>query len=152
MAKINKGISLIELIVYMSIFFVIFTMITYSTFYMQKIIQNNNQNYYVKNQIYFNINILQQYLFKTTVKLYNNELKFYDKNHNLILTQVFENNQLKNIYKYKSFNAIDNVNFKDIKIDILENNTIIKYEVSWLDNNNKTHSITEYLIVINQNM
>ena len=156
MAKIktqkNKGITLIELLIYMSIFSIICLMISSSMFYLQKIIQNNNQNYYIKNQIYFNLNILQQYLYKSHVDIDNNNLKIFDKNNNLILIQGIENNKIKNIYQNKSFIMDDDLKLEKYEISFIEKDRLIKFDISWLDNRGKYQNIIEYLIVINQNL
>jgi competence protein ComGC len=156
MAKIitqnKKGLTLIELLIYMSIFSIICLMVTSSVFYLQKIIQNNNQNYYVKNHIYFNLNILQQYLYSSSVKIVDNELKIFDKNNDLILTQRIENKQIKNIYQNKSF-VIDNYsNFEKYEVKLIGNNRLIKFDIWWTDSRGKVQNLTEYLIVINQNL
>ena len=86
MAQINlksqnqtAGLTLIELILYMGIFCFMFLAMMSTVFYLQKIIQNNNHNYYVKNQIYSNLNILQQYLYRSRMELGNHELKIFSK-------------------------------------------------------------------------
>lgn len=156
MAKIkiqnNTGLTLIELLIYMSIFSIICLMITSSVFYLQKIIQNNNQNYYIKNQIYTNFNILQQYLYKAHVEVVGKDLKFFDKNNNLILTQKIENKQIKNIYQNKNFIINDYLNFEKYEISLIENNRLIKFEITWLDSGGKLQNLTEYLVVINLNI
>jgi type II secretory pathway pseudopilin PulG len=156
MAKINtrtnKGITLIELLIYMSIFSIICMMISSSMFYLQKIIQNNNQNYYYKNQIYLNLNILQQYLYKTQVELYAGDLNFLDKNNNKILSQKIENMQIKNIYQNKSFIIDEFLYFKKYEISLMDNGRILKFDISWIDGRQKTQNLIEYLVVINQNM
>ena len=157
MAKIklsikNKGVTLIELLVYIAVFSIIFLIISSSSFYLQKIIQNNNQNYYIKNQIYFNLNILQQYLNKSNIQLSGNNLLFFDKNKRLILTQKLENNHLKNIYQNKNFVIDQYSNFHKYEISLLDKGRVIKFDISWLDNRGKVQNLTEYLIVINQNL
>lgn len=149
---INRGVTLVELLVYISVFSIIFLIISSSSFYLQKIIQNNNHNYYVKNQIYFNLNILQRYLNKSSVKLLNNDLKFFDKNKNLILTQKIENNHIKNIYQNKDFILDQYMSLEKYEISLIDNGRVIKFDISWLDNRGKIQNLIEYLIVINQNL
>ncbi len=155
MAKVikqnKKGLTLIELLIYMSIFSIICLMVTSSVFYLQKIIQNNNQNYYVKNHIYFNLNILQQYLYNSSVKIVDNELKIFDKNNNLILTQKIDNKHIKNIYQNKTFIIDEYLNFEKYEISLTENNRLLKFDITWSDNRGKLQHLTEYLVVINQN-
>lgn len=148
----SNGLTLIELLIYMSIFSIIFIIITSSVFYLQKIIQNNNQNYYVKNQIYTNLNILQQYLYKTHIEMAGNDLKFFDKNNNLILTQKIENKQIKNIYPNKSFIIDDYLNFEKYEISLIDNGKVLRFGISWFDSRGKVQNIVEYLIVINLNI
>lgn len=150
--KKHKGVTLVELLIYMSIFSIICLMVTSSVFYLQKIIQNNNQNYYVKNHIYINLNILQQYLYSSSVKIVDNELKIFDKNNNLILTQIIDNKQIKNIYHNKNFVIDEYLNFEKYEINLIENNRLIKFEITWLDSRGKVQNLTEYLVVINQNL
>lgn len=157
MAKIksfmkNKGVTLVELLVYIGIFSIILFIISSSSFYLQKIIQNNNQNYYIKNQIYYNFNVLQQYLNKSYVELSGNDLKFFDKNKRLILTQKIENNHIKNIYQNKNFIIDEYSNFQKYEISLIDKGRVIMFNISWLDNRNKIQNFTEYLIVINQNL
>lgn len=157
MAKIksfmkNKGVTLVELLVYIGIFSIILFIISSSSFYLQKIIQNNNQNYYIKNQIYYNFNVLQQYLNKSYVELSGNDLKFFDKNKRLILTQKIENNHIKNIYQNKNFIIDEYSNFQKYEISLIDKGRVIMFNISWLDNRNKIQNLTEYLIVINQNL
>ena len=155
MAKINtknRGITLIELILYMSIFSIIFLTIMSSVFYLQKIIQTNNQNYYIKNQIYDNINILQQYLYKSQVSITSHTLTLLDKNNTLILNQTLQHGQLKNRYGNKTITIMEQVIFKAFNLEMLDNNRVLKIEFSWLDSRGKTQSLVEYLIVINQNL
>lgn len=156
MAKIkiqkNKGLTLIELLIYMSIFSIICLMVSSSVFYLQKIIQNNNQNYYVKNQIYTNLNILQQYLYKAHVEVIDNNLRFFDKNNNLILIQKIDNKQIKNIYNNKSFTFGEYLNFEKYELEMIEKDKLIKFDISWLDGRGKRQNFVEYLVVINQNL
>lgn len=156
MAKIisqkNKGLTLIELLVYMGIFSIICLMVSSSVFYLQKIIQNNNQNYFIKNQVYYNLNILQQYLYYTRVEIKAGDLNFFDKNNMHVLTQKIENKQVKNIYKDKSFVINDNLNLEKYDITFTDKDRLIRFDISWVDNRGKTHNFTEYLVVINHNM
>jgi competence protein ComGC len=154
MAKINnnKGLTLVELLLYMSIFSILFLTITSSVFYLQKIIQNNNQNYYVKNQIYTNLNILQQYMYKNLVTVEGQDIKIFTKTGNLILTQKIEKYQLKNIYSNSEFVINDKIFFTNYNISMIEKNRLIKFEISWLDSRGKTQNFTEYIVVINQNL
>lgn len=156
MAKIttqnNRGLTLIELLIYMSIFSIICLIVSSSVFYLQKIIQNNNQNYYTKNQIYFNLNILQQHLYSTHVEIIDGDLNFFDKNNNLFLTQKIENKQIKNIYQSKNFVIDEYLNLEEYKIELIDKNRLLKFDISWFDNRGKIQNITEYLIVINLNM
>ena len=152
MAKINlknKGLTLIELILYMSIFCFIFLIMMSSVFYLQKIIQTNNQNYYVKNQIYANLNILQQYLYKSGVQINNQELKIISKNGNVELTQKLENNSMKNTYSNKGFNPMENVLLLKYTVELIDGGRTLKVDFSWLDSREKTQNFAEYLIVIN---
>jgi prepilin-type N-terminal cleavage/methylation domain-containing protein len=156
MAKIitqnNKGLTLIELLIYMSIFSIIFSMITSSVFYLQKIIQNNNQNYYIKNRIYFNLNILQQYLYSSGIEVVNNDLKIFDKNNSLILTQKIENKQIKNIYQNKNFIIDGFLNFEKYTVSSIDKGRVLRFDISWVDSRGKVQNLTEYLIVINLKM
>ncbi len=127
----------------------IFLMIMSSVFYLQKIIQNNNQNYYVKNQLYQNLNLLQQYLYKSSVVTDGQSLKFFDKNNTLILTQKLEQNQIKNIYSNKTITQIEYVNLQTYTVQLMNNDRVLKIEISWLDSRGKVQNLTEYLIVIN---
>jgi uncharacterized protein YnzC (UPF0291/DUF896 family) len=157
MAKINinKGLTLVELLLYMSIFSILFLTITSSVFYLQKIIQNNNQNYYIKNQIYTNLNILQEYMYKNRVELDSQDLqtiKIIDKNGNTVLTQKIENNQLKNIYSNSEFVVNEKIFFTIYNLSLLEKDRLLKFEISWLDSRGKLQNFIEYIIVINHNL
>ena len=145
----NKGVTLIELILYMSIFSMIFLMIMSSVFYLQKIIQTNNQNYYVKNQLYENFNILQQYLYKSHINITNKNLNFFDKNNTLMLTQKINQKHIQNVYKNKAITQMEYINFETYNLELLNNDRILKIEISWLDNRGKSQNLIEYLIVIN---
>lgn len=148
----NEGLTLVELLIYMSIFSIMLLMINSSVFYLQKIIQNNNNNYHIKNQIYFNLNILQQYLYKNSVNIQNQSLNLFNKNDDLILTQKIENHQIKNIYQNKEFEPLYNVYLEKYNLSLIENNHLLKIEISWKDNRGKIQDLIEYLIVINQNI
>jgi competence protein ComGC len=148
----NKGLTLVELLIYMSIFSIMLLTINSSVFYLQKIIQNNNNNYYIKNQIYFNLNILQQYLYKNSVSIQNQSFNLFNKNNDLILTQKMENSQIKNIYQNKEFEPLYNVYLEKYNLSLIENNHLLKIEISWKDNRGKIQNLIEYLIVINQNI
>lgn len=149
----KKGLTLIELIIYIGIFSFIFITIISSLFYIQKIIQNNNQNYYEKNQIYNNLNTLQQYLFLFSIKIEDDELNFFDKDNNLVFTQKVEGNVLKNIYPNgKVFEAIPYINVDNLNIYMMNRDRVLRYRIIWKDTTNRYKEITEYLIVINQNM
>lgn len=146
----NRGLTLIELILYMSIFCFIFLVMMSSVFYLQKIIETNNQNYYVKSQMYRHLNILQSYLYKSHIAIENDNLNFFDTNNDLILTQKLEENSIKNVYRHKTLNAIEYVNFQSYTFELIDMNRILKIEFSWLDNRRKLQNFTDYLIVINR--
>lgn len=148
----NGGLTLIELLIYMSIFSIILLMINSSVFYLQKIIQNNNNNYYIKNQIYFNLNMLQQYLYENSVSIQNQSLSLFNKNDDLILAQKMENSQIKNIYQNKEFESLYNVYLEKYNLSLIDDNHLLKIEISWKDNRGKIQNLIEYLIVINQNI
>ncbi|MBC7766704.1 prepilin-type N-terminal cleavage/methylation domain-containing protein [Arenimonas sp.] len=148
----NKGLTLIELILYMSIFSMIFLMIMSSVFYLQKIVQNNNQNYYVKNQVYENLTILQQYLYKSHITITNKNLNFFDKNNKQILTQKLDQKHIQNVYSNKTVTPIQYINFEGYNLQLFDNGRVLKIEISWFDNRRKLQVLTEYLIVINQNL
>jgi hypothetical protein len=150
--KLTSGITLVELLVYMSIFSFIFMLTMSSSFYLQKIIENNNKNYYVKNQIYQNLNILQEYLYKTHVEIDVQNINFINKSNKLVLTQTFENGHIKNIYENKSFLVNEYVHLEKYEAKLEDDNHILKIQISWLDNRKKMKNITEYLIVINTNL
>jgi hypothetical protein len=91
-------------------------------------------------------------LYSSSVKIVDNELKIFDKNNDLILTQRIENKQIKNIYQNKSF-VIDNYsNFEKYEVKLIGNNRLIKFDIWWTDSRGKVQNLTEYLIVINQNL
>ncbi len=146
----NKGLTLIELILYMGIFCFIFLVMMSSVFYLQKIIESNNREYYVKNQIYTNLNILQQYLYKSHITIENQNLNFFDKHDTLILTQTFEQDQMRNIYQDKAFFPMEYIDFESYNLELLDSGRVLKVEYTWLNNRGKTQKITDYLIVINQ--
>ncbi len=148
----NKGITLVELLVYMAIFSIIFLSILSSVFYLQKIIQDNNQNYYVKNQIYFNLNILQEYLYNSQIKIENNELQISDGSDNLIMTQYLASSTLKNKYVNKEIDPLPLVQLETYAFELTDNNRILKFETSWKNNRNKIQTLTEYLVVINHKL
>ncbi len=149
----KKGISLIELIIYISIFSIISIMITESLFYIQKIIQNNNQNYYIKNQIYNNLNILQQYLLSNRAEVVDEHISILDRNNNIIFEQILEDGEYKNIYNSRlQFKPMENIKIENIKIEFTEENRLIRYQISYKDQYQRVHDMTDYLIVINRNM
>ena len=148
----NQGMTLIELLLYMSIFSIIFLLIMSSVFYLQKIIQNNNQNYYVKNQVYENLNILQQYLYKSHITITNQNLNFFDKNNRLILTQKLDQKYIQNVYNNKTITPMQYIRFEEYNLQLLDNSRVLKIKFSWLDTRGKPQTLTEYLIVINQNL
>lgn len=155
MAKIrqgSRGITLIELLVYMGIFSLLFVVITSSVFYMQKIIQSNNQDFYVKNQIYNNLDILQQYLRKSGVVVSNGEVRFLDKDNNTILTQKLMESHLVNTYRDKSFDPIHGIKIEGYQASIIENGRVLQIDFSYTDARGKSQKLTEHLIVIRQNL
>lgn len=147
-----KGITLVELLLYMSIFSIIFVMTLSSIFYMQKIIQHNNQDFYIKNQLYVNLDILQQYFELASVKIIGNELNLFDKSGALILAQKYENGHLSNIYKTKRFDVLRDVQITNYHPTLLSNGTLLKLDISYLDARQKPQILTEYLIVISRNL
>ena len=140
-----------ELLVYMGIFSIIFLFIMSSVFYLQKIIQNNNENYYVRNQIYSNLNILQQYLQKSRVELEGSNLKLFNKNNILVLTLEVTNGQPKNLYSSKSFDTFRYLHFEKYEIQLIDEGGMLQVDISWLDGRKKVQNLREYLIVINRN-
>jgi Tfp pilus assembly protein PilE len=155
MAKIkqaSRGITLIELLVYMGIFSLLFLVISSSVFYMQKIIQSNNQDFYVKNQIYRNLDILQQYLKKCSVVVLSGEVRFLDKNNNVVLTQKLAQNHLVNVYRDKSFDPINGIKIDGYQASIIENGRVLQIVFSYTDARGKSQRLTEYLIVIRRNL
>ena len=151
---INKGFTLIELLMYMSILSIMLLSIISSFIYFQKIIQNNNYNYFIRNQIYGQLNVVQQYLLNNRAVLHNDVLTIFDRYDNQIYDLDVSSNKIRNIYQLKGYDfyLLENTNFKNIKTEYLSNYRIIKYEFSWLDMFNREQYLTEYLIVINQKM
>ncbi len=155
MAKIkNKGFSLIELIMYISILSIVFLSIISSFLYFQKIIQNNNYNYFVRNEIYRQLNIAEQYLINNKSILHNDMLTIFNKEGSQIYDFDVSANKIRNIYLNKGFEffTLENTNFVSTKAEYLSNYRIIKYEFKWKDMFNREQLLMEYLIVINQKM
>ncbi len=151
---INKGFTLIELLMYMSILSIMLLSIISSFIYFQKIIQNNNHNYFIRNQIYVQLNVVQQYLLNNRAVLHNDVLTIFDRYDNQTYDLDVSSNKIRNIYQLKGYDfyLLENTNFKNIKTEYLSNYRIIKYEFSWPDMFNREQYLTEYLIVINQKM
>lgn len=148
----NQGLTLIELILYMSIFCMIFLTVMSSVFYIQKIIQTSNQNYYVKNEMYKNLDILQQYLYSSHITVEGDALTFFDKQDNPVLIQTMTDGYIQNKYINKTIHPIEQITFQTYRLELQHSGRILQVQVSWLDGQGKTRDLTEYLIVINQNL
>jgi len=145
----QKGTTLIELLVYMGIFSIMMLMVSSSIFYLQKIIKNNNHNYYVKNQIYTNLTILQHHLDNASMTLENDELKLFSKTGKLIMSQKIQDGQPQFIYRDKNFNPYHLIDFQTYHMALIDKNRVVQIEISWLDMRGKPQTLVEYLIVIN---
>ncbi len=150
---ISKGFTLIELIIYIGILSIILLSSISSLIHFQKIIQNYNQNYFIKNQIYVNLNIIQQYFLNNQFSFENNNLSFY-KDNLKINTFVFSDNKINSLYysNNKNISILENINFVNIKSEYVLNTRAIKFEFTWKDMFNREKKVTEYLIVINRKM
>jgi prepilin-type N-terminal cleavage/methylation domain-containing protein len=145
----QKGMTLIELLVYMSMFSIMMLTVTSSLFYLQKIIQNNNHNYYVKNQIYRNLAILQEHLRDSSIVLDNQELSLFSKNGTAAMAHHLEDDQPVFVYRDKKFNPYHQINFQGYSMSLVDKNRLLKFEISWLDTRGRRQVLVEYLIVIN---
>ncbi len=151
--KQQKGITILELIIYMSILSVVLSIAFSSMFYIQKIIENNNYNYYVKNQLYKNFNVLQKYLYKYRLNIdtENKNISILGKDNKIILKQVLDNNNIKNIYEKSQFYPYEFLKLNNLDLKMINDN-ILELKYYWTDNRGNTHMLTDYLIVINQNL
>jgi hypothetical protein len=95
---------------------------------------------------------LQQYLYSLNIEVINNELKIFDKNNNLILTQKVENKQIKNIYQNKNFVIDEYLNLEEYTVSLIDKDRVLRFDISWVDSRGKIQNLIEYLIVINLKM
>lgn len=153
----KKGFTLLELVLYMSIFAVLVTGILYSSFYLQSVMQYNSGEYKIKEDIYRLVTLLQEFgKISTHSEVGTSSLKLLHK-------YGFAEIRLENSNVYFIFSHPDNsvtqfielphtkfeqLNFKRIdRHDTFLTKSILEIEVQRKNSKNKTVTLVDFLVI-----
>lgn len=152
----KRGITLIELVVYMGIFTLLVSGFLYTALYMQNILSYNATEYKIEEQIYRQLNLLQHHLNSAIdVELSSTSIKI--TNSYGYMEQYFQNNLLYIVYLYPSRSVLDIIPYpitqftkfsfaQESQHETLSANSIIWVDIERIDTRGKKKSLRTYLV------
>lgn len=155
--KINRGMTLIELIIYVSIFTILMTGFLSALFYIQRTIFAYTHIYKTKKCVYQQLSLIQDYLqISNNFQLAENYIKINTSNINTIFQLNnfgnFEINYLKNNAPQKTIQQCGETRFSTITFtttptpQTLTEKTSIQATITFSDMNNHPHTLTTPLL------
>lgn len=153
----TKGFTLLELVLYMSLFMVFVAGILYSSFYLQEVMQFNSVEYKTKEEIYRHLTILQNFgKIATSIELSTSSLKLVHKNG-------YVEQKLENSHIYLKFIHQDNLQIEFIELpftkfeqfnfkrgdrqDTFFTKSILEIETIRKNSKNKLVSLVDFLVI-----
>lgn len=160
----KKGMTLVELILYMGLFALIILLVFSTTFYLQKLFEDKLGEYAIRRDVYMHLRILQEYLVGTErIELGDNSFIFYMKNDSLQeIRQTLENGKINMEYRYTDISK--NKKFVVYELDIFDSFQLsassstlptlyvesrVKALIRWKNTRHKELEITEFLTIPN---
>lgn len=152
-----KGFTLLELVLYMSIFTILVGGVLYSSFYLQKVLEFNSVEYATKEQIYRNLELLQQHAqIATKIEITTSSIKI--TNTHGYVEQTLENGIIYMKYghanqKEKSFTPFPYMIFEQFSFEKADRqNTVLTKSILTIHTKrqnmrNKTVESREYILV-----
>jgi type II secretory pathway pseudopilin PulG len=151
-----RGITLIELVLYMALFTILVTGVLYSTTYLQKTIEYNAFEYKARENIYRQLTLLQQYFaIADRVEVDGNTIKMQIKDKRV--TQELRDGRLVMVYAYpnqpeKEIEPYIGTKFETFSLhdinrdDTLYAKSLFDVEVIRKDVRGKTKVVHEYIL------
>ncbi len=152
----KRGVTLIELVVYMGIFMILVSGVLYSALYMQKILEYNAIEYKTQEQIYRQLGLLQQHVNSATrVEMGSGSLRIYNRFG--YVEQVLQEKILHMKYVYAGKPDIDIIPYPYIRLEkftftketgheTLFGNSILSVEIVRSDLKGRLKKIREWLV------
>ena len=160
----KKGMTLVELILYMGLFTLLILLVFSTTFYMQKLFEDKLGEYAVRRDMYMHLRMLQEYLAVTErIDIEENSFTLHMKNNSLIkIRQTLENGKINLAYIYsdvsknKRFAAYQSDIFDQFQLTIasstlptLHTLSTIRADIGWKNMRHKELQIIEFLAIPN---
>lgn len=152
----KQGVGFIELIVYMGIFMILLCGVLYTALYLGKILEYNTLEYKAGEQIYRQLDLLQQHLVKATkVEVGSSSLKVYGsygyiehyiQDNILHMKYVYVGKADKDmiVYPYVKFEKFSFV--REVGHETMFGNSVIWVEVKRVDSRGRVKVLKEWLL------
>ncbi|MEN9604409.1 MAG: hypothetical protein RJB39_94 [Candidatus Parcubacteria bacterium] len=166
----RQGITLIELILYMSLFAILVSIVFSTVFYLQKLFTNKKIEYIVRAEIYEQLNLLQQHLVLTqrvevgpediTLYMYGStdpravvKIRQYIDGGRLVMEYLHNDPGLdKKIYVHE-YTVLQDLSFSLIDIvgglNTFSRQSVLAAHITWKNSRQKTILIDETLYIPN---
>lgn len=151
----KRGVTLIELVLYMGLFVILATGVLYSAVYLQSVLQYNTLEYTADEQVYRQLGLLQQYMSNSTkVEVSSSSLQIHGKygyveqytsNNFLHMKYVYVGKPEKDIILYPYLKLEKFAFFREIGHETLFGNSVIWVKVERKDGRGKIKILHEWL-------
>lgn len=155
--KLQKGFTLLELILYMCIFTILIGGILYSSFYLQNVLQYNSSEYTSKESMYRQLTLLEEYAkHATAIEYSSTSLKIIT--HNSYMEQTLKDEVLIVTFGHLQKPEIKFVQFPYMKFrefsfkrgekqNTYLTKSILYADIKWENSKQKTSSLVDFLLI-----
>lgn len=155
--KLQKGFTLLELILYMSVFTILVGGVLYSSFYLQNVLQYNSSEYTSKESVYRQLTLLEEYAKHATgIEYSSTSLKIITKNS--YMEQILKDEVLVVRFGHLQKVEIQFVQFPYMKFqefsfkrgekeDTYLTKSILYADIKWKNSKQKSGSLVDFLLI-----
>jgi hypothetical protein len=152
----KRGVTLIELVLYIGLFVILVSGVLYSAIYLQSVLQYNTLEYTAEEQIYRQLGLLQQHMQSATkVETGSSSIRIYGKygyieqylhGYLLHMKYVYVGKDEKDIILYPFLKLQEFSFIRENRHESLLGNSVVWVEVARRDMRGKVKKLKEWLV------
>lgn len=156
--KHKKGFTLIESVIYMSVYIILTGGVLSTAFYLQRVMEHSALEYAVQEKIYMQLELIQNYLvYSSDIQISSSSIRM--RINNSFVTQELRGDFIYMVYEHsgqskKEFKIFPHIRFKKFSFkkqeygDTLQTQNILYVELERVDNQDSTKTLQEYVYLL----
>lgn len=152
----KRGVTLIELLLYMGLFVILVSGVLYTAIYLQSVLQYNELEYKAEEQMYRQLSLLHQHMHSATrLEIGSSSIRIYGKygyveqylSHDFLhMKYVYAGKMEKDIVPYPFLKLQEFLFIRETGHESLLGNSLIWVQVRRVDIKGRTQTLKEWLV------